>query len=56
MYLAYRVTQKVAISPDVELLTHFRGLRLKSPWEMLTLIRVGSLNLLHVIIQNSLNT
>lgn len=40
----------------MSLLTHFRGLRLKSSWGMLTLIRVGSFKLLHVIIQNNLNT
>lgn len=55
-YFGYRVTQKVAISVDVALMTHFRGLRLKSRCGMLTLIRVGSLKLLHVILQNNLNT
>lgn len=43
-YFGCRVTQKVAISIDVVLVTHFWG------QEMLTLIRVGSLKMLHVVI------
>lgn len=48
MYFAYRVTQKVAIF-------YWCGAADSFPWELLTLIRVGSLKLLRVIIQNKLN-
>lgn len=51
------MTQKVAVSIDVTLQwLILGGLGLTSFWEMLTLIRLGSLKLLHVITQNNLNT